>query len=189
MPQTIFIIRHAEKPGADETGGVDVTGSVDARSLTPRGWQRAGAWAEMLSPSLAQPALPRPTAIFASAPVGHHGDAAVNGGSKSRRPLETVTPLADKLGIEVDLRFSKGNESDLAQSLSGIDGVALVCWQHEAILDIANALDPAPEGLPEKWPGDRFNVIFKFSRADNASAWKFQQIVPKMLDGDVTSHI
>jgi hypothetical protein len=189
MTQTIFIIRHAEKPEADKDGAVDETGKPDVRSLTPRGWQRAGAWAEMFSPSLGEPALPRPTAIFASAPVARHGDAAGNGGGKSRRPLETVTPLAAKLGIQVDLRFSKGSESDLAQSLSGIDGVALVCWQHEAILNIANALDPAPEGLPAKWPGDRFNVVFEFSRADNASAWKFQQIVPKMLDGDVTSHI
>jgi hypothetical protein len=70
-----------------------------------------------------------------------------------------------------------------------MDGVVLVCWQHEAILDIANALDPTPEGLPAKWPGDRFNVIFKFSRAGDASAWTFQQIVPRMLDGDATSPI
>jgi hypothetical protein len=187
--QTIFIIRHAEKPEGDEATGVDAAGGSDPRSLTPRGWQRAGAWAELFAPSLAQPSLPRPTAIFASAPAGHHELGGDNGGSKSRRPLETITPLASKLGITVALEFSKGSESELAQAISGVDGVVLVCWQHEAILDIAKALRPTPTGLPEAWPGDRFNVIFKFSRTDNTTVWTFQQIVPQMLDGDLTNLI
>jgi hypothetical protein len=189
MTQTIFIIRHAEKPASDELGGVDKNGSADPRSLTPRGWQRAGAWAELWAPSLEKASLPQPTAIFASAPVGHHADAAGNGGSKSQRPLETVTPLAAKLGIEINLDFSKGRESDLARALSKMDGVTLVCWQHEAILDIANALDPRPGRLPARWPGDRFNLILKFSRPDSTSNWTFQQIVPRMLDEDSTSPI
>ena len=46
MPeQTILIIRHAEKPVAGRTYGVDETGAHDPRSLTPQGWLRAGAWA------------------------------------------------------------------------------------------------------------------------------------------------
>lgn len=128
---TILVIRHAEKPEAAGDNGIDATGAEDPESLTPRGWQRAGAWAELFAPSLGQqPALPKPTAIFASAPASHAEIAAAGGGSKSRRPLETITPLAAKLGIRIDLHFAKGAEADLAAAISAIKGVVLVCWQH-----------------------------------------------------------
>ena len=69
MPeQTILIIRHAEKPEPGGDSGVDHTGAPDPRSLTVRGWQRAGAWAELFVPALGQKsALPTPTAMFAAA--------------------------------------------------------------------------------------------------------------------------
>jgi hypothetical protein len=131
--------------------------------------------------------LPAPTAIFASAPVGHNE--ADQDGSKSRRPLETITPLAAKLGIAVNLSFAKGNEAALAQAICATDGVVLVCWQHEAIFTIAHELSRTLPGLPSVWPGDRFNVILKFMRTDEAAAWSSQQIVPRMLDGDSANPI
>ena len=132
---------------------------------------------------------PKPAAIFASAPASKAEIAAGNGGSKSRRPLETISLLAEKLDIDVDLRFSKGQEADLAATISGVDGVVLVCWQHEDIADIANALSPKPQGIPDKWPGDCFNVVFCFERPDSASPWSFRQIVPVMLKGDRSTPI
>src|SRR5258707_13707115 len=159
--QTILIIRHAEKPEPGGDNAVDGTGASDSKSLTPRGWQRAGVWAELFAPSLRRkPELPRPTAVFASAPAHHAEIAAGKGGSKSRRPLETVSPLSAKLEIHVDLRFGKGKEGDLAKAISTVDGVVLVCWQHEDIVDIATALAPDLKGMPTDWPGDCFNVIF-----------------------------
>jgi len=90
--QTILIIRHADKP---EPGGVDAVGVPDKRSLTPRGWQRAGIWTELFAPSFGQQSvLPKPAAIFASAPASKAEISAGNGGSKSRRPLETISALA-----------------------------------------------------------------------------------------------
>lgn len=129
--QTILIIRHADKPEPGGDGGVDSGGAPDAKSLTPKGWQRAGVWAELFAPSLErQAALLKPTAVFASAPASHAEMHAGEGGSKSRRPLETVTPLAAKLGIQVNQTFVKGREANLANAISGMDGVVLVCWQH-----------------------------------------------------------
>jgi hypothetical protein len=138
---------------------------------------------------LSAPPLPKPTALFASAPASHQEIAAGKAGSKSRRPLETISPLAEKLGMTVDLRFSKGQEADLATAISAIDGVVLVCWQHENIFAIASSLSPTPAGVPADWPGKRFNVIFRFDRPDAASAWSFQQLAPRMLDGDETELI
>ena len=186
--QTIMIIRHSEKPD-DLNNGVGASGALDSKSLTPRGWQRAGAWAELFSPAFGTSKLPEPTTIFASAPAGHQETAAGNGGSKSRRPLQTVTPLAEKLEIEINLEFAKGNEVELANALSATPGVTLVCWQHENIFEIANALTPTPSGVPNTWPSTCFNVIFRFDRPDGVSAWTFKQVVPVLLAGDDANHI
>src|SRR5258708_1434827 len=182
--QTILIIRHADKPIEGSEGGVDAAGLPDPRSLTPRGWQRAGAWAALLVPALivpapgAQPILPRPTAIFASA-LAKRPD----GGGRSRRPLETVIPMAARLGLEIDQSFTKGMESALAVAISNIDGVVLVSWQHEHIATIARALAPGAPNIPAAWPADRFNVLFRFDRDGPQFDWIFEQFSPVMVAG------
>jgi hypothetical protein len=184
--QTILIIRHAEKPVDGVESGVDASGLPDSRSLTPRGWQRAGAWTALLVPAQAapapgaQPILPRPTAIFASA-LAKRPD----GGGRSRRPLETVIPLAARLRLGIDQTFTKGMESELAAVISTIDGVVLVSWQHEHIATIARALAPRAE-VPGAWPADRFNLLFRLDRDGPQSDWTFEQISPVMLAGDTT---
>ena len=159
MPeQTILIIRHAEKPEPGGDSGVDSTGAPDPRSLTVRGWQRAGAWAELFVPAFGQKsALPTPTTLFASDPTGHHD-------SKSRRPEETITALAKKLDRAINLDFTKGQEDDLAVAIAEIHPVTLVCWEHEDIPAISRALAPDLQDIPVVWPGDRFNAIFRFRR-------------------------
>jgi hypothetical protein len=105
--------------------------------------------------------------------------------------LETLSPLAAKLkpSLQIDLTFHKGQEIDLAHQISTLEGTILVCWQHENILAIAQALKPVPLGLPSKWPGKRYNVIFRFDRAAEASTWTFQQLAPAMLADDPTDPI
>jgi hypothetical protein len=186
--QTIMIIRHAEKPVPDGADGVTAACSLDPESLVPPGWQRAGAWMELFAPSLGQPSvLPTPATIFASAPKHYVELAAGHGGSKSLRPLETISYLAAKLGLQVNLSFAKGNETGLAAALALIEGVVLVCWQHENIIAIANALTDGMQGIPAKWHDSRFNVVFKFDRADEALPWAFTQIVPLMMPGDIAA--
>jgi hypothetical protein len=188
--QTILIIRHAEKPDADGDSGVDSSGISDPKSLTPRGWQRAGAWAELFAPAFKENGvLPKPNALFASAPATHAELATAAGESKSRRPTETITPLATKSGLKIDLRFGKGNETDLAAALLEIEGVVLVCWQHENIAAIAQAISPTTRDIPTKWPGDRFNVIFSFTRPDSETPWTFRQFCPVMLAEDAADAI
>ena len=189
--QTILIIRHAEKPEPGGDGGVDIAGIPDAKSLTPRGWQRAGAWVQLFAPALLaqRSVLPTPSSIFASAPLDKREIERDDRGSRSRRPLDTVVSLASKIGVRIDQTFSKGQEVALAAAISSLHGVVLVCWQHESIVTIANALTPTPRGIPTEWTDDRFNVIFRFDRSSDASAWIFQQIVPVMLDGDSAREI
>jgi hypothetical protein len=53
MPTTVLLVQHAEKPLGDlPPFGVTEQGVVDTESLTPRGWQRAGALVGFLGTEL-----------------------------------------------------------------------------------------------------------------------------------------
>jgi hypothetical protein len=183
----ILLIRHAEKPTEPPlpiTAGIETSGTPDDESLTVRGWQRAGALAVLFGPD---GRLGQPKRIYASAaekfktPGGKVG-------SKSQRPLETVTPLAGKLGLTPIDTFTKSQEAVLAAELKTLGGTTLVCWQHEAIPANAVALLGKAESVPQRWPDDRFDVIWRF--VDNGSGkLTFDQIFQDLLKGDSSTPI
>ena len=88
---------------------------------------------------------------------------------KQSRPLQGKLPQ----GIQIQLDYGKGDEAELATAISALDGVVLVCWQHEDIATIANALIPPPLGVPSNWPKERFNVIFRFDRSGDGGNLDF----------------
>jgi len=181
--KTIFVIRHAEKPeGKDQ--GVDQKGKTDEESLIVRGWQRAGALAVFFG---SKEGLPAPDRIFAAAAEKHHDTSDGKVGSKSKRPTETVTPLAEKLGLSIDGTWSKGQEKELVQAVTALDGKTLVCWQHEAIPEIAGLILGSSKGVPSPWPGDRFDVVWRFT--SSGSAWTFDQVCQQVLAGDSSQPI
>lgn len=176
-PTRIMFIRHAEKPSvppSDDSGGNGVTllGKPDEESLTVRGWQRAGALATFFS---SQPAM-CPNIIFAAG-IGH--------GSKSERPEETVTPLAQLLDIFATKKFVTTDLKDQLQPLIGdvmsSEGIVLVSWQHEFIPKMVGLLPNAP-AVPQKWPGNRFDMVWVFDA--NESGWTFSQVPQMVLAGD-----
>src|SRR6516162_567774 len=114
MPTRVMIIRHGEKPLVKRQVpfGLTFDGQEDWESLTVRGWQRAGALADLFGPArgpLQDANLAVPNLIYASKPATTGSDPAdsdeVGEGSKSKRPLQTITPLASKLGIIPDQSF------------------------------------------------------------------------------------
>jgi len=141
----IMVIRHAEKP--DSTlNGVKESGEASKHDLIVRGWQRAGALVCFFAPTnglLQSAKLAQPEYLFASNPSDdgdQAGDAGSNGESKSHRPEETIKPLSEKLNVQIDLTWSKGQETEVAAAAQACDGVVLIAWQHEAIYKIANAI-------------------------------------------------
>jgi len=105
---TLLIIRHAEKPGEGFPGnGVTEAGENDDKSLVIRGWQRAGSWAALFGSARGGTDYPIPSMIYAATP----GDRPNHG--PSRRPAETVLPLAAKLGLKVNSEHAQGDEIDL----------------------------------------------------------------------------
>lgn len=175
-PAKILIVRHAEKPVGGEPLGLRADGRADPESLTVRGWQRAGALARFLAPldgRFAHPALARPTAILATR--SEQGEGA------SRRPKQTVRPLADLLGIALDHRFGKGEEAAAAAFALDLPGVVLVSWVHERIAPFVAAIPRAP-AVPQHWPEDRFDVVWVLD--PTADGWELTQVPQRLLAGD-----
>jgi hypothetical protein len=182
----IMLIRHAEKPNGSTTG-VRQSGDACARSLTVRGWQRAGALSSLFAPAcgpLQNDWLAKPKFIFASATV----DDPVGGNSRSRRSQETVMPLAELLGLHVNLGYSKGEEKRLAKAAQACDGPVLIAWQHENIGAIANYI-LGTSGAPSPWPPDRFDVIFVLDPNPLDGKYSLVQVPQCLLAGDSNSPI
>ena len=178
MADVTMLIRHAEKPlGDGPPFGVTDQGVVDRESLTPRGWQRAGALVALFGGATARPAaadLPVPTHLFASR-VGPQ--------SSSRRPMETLQPLADRLGLTIDTTVLKADIPGLAAAILAADGVALVSWEHHLIPSLIEALVGRPGIAPAVWPDDRFDVVWCLERSPGG-AFRFRQVAQMLLAGD-----
>ncbi len=102
--QSIFIIRHAEKPEEGETVPAFDENRL-AGALTLRGWQRAGAWAALLS--LGLDAYAAPELIYAPSPRSRRAD----GTKPSQRSYLTMLPLSRRLNRAVEARFAEGERT------------------------------------------------------------------------------
>ena len=179
-PTRIMVIRHAEKPVPDGAPGIALDGSPDEKSLSEAGWDRA----KRLVAYFSQPTVPgieRPDAIFAASPeVG------------SKRPAETVTPLANALWPppERARRFlttiPKDDVASLAAAIMAANGVVLVSWEH-LVLPAAVAALPNSPATPAKWPRDRFDVVWVLT--PEGGGWDFQQVPQLLCPGDQNSVI
>ena len=180
-----MIIRHAEKP-AGKVAGVDETGAISAHHLSVRGWQRAGALACLFAPAHG------PCKSAVSEACVHLclgcGNRSGAGDTRSRRSEETVTPLAQLIGLDINLNFSKGQEAAVAQAALACEGPVLVAWRHEGIPVIANWILGA-EVVPQNWPKDRFDVIFVFTLNPLDGTYRFMQVGQRVLAGDLGEEI
>lgn len=180
----IMIMRHAEKPAKDGAPfGVTLEGDRNKESLQPRGWQRAGALANLFAPTNGQvqnAALARPRFLYASKALRRKG---------SRRPMETITPLAEKLAIRINSRYERSNVEEVLEEVFSCRGVVLMCWQREYIPQIATHILGTEKGVPRLWPEDRFDVIWVFDLDRRSDSYKFRQIPQRLLMGDWTTPI
>jgi hypothetical protein len=177
----VIVIRHAEKPTSrPKRHGVAEDGTNDKESLTVRGWQHAGSLAAVFAAAGAHPkgaGIGRPAHIFAAG-VGKKrvkaGGKTVTVGSHSRRPLQTVTEMAARLGLEPVTAHTRGEEAALVADAIGRDGTVLICWQHEDIPAIGRAIAGDAAGVPDTWPDDRYDLVWIFDRT--GSGWTFRQL-------------
>lgn len=179
-----MLLRHAEKPAKDDAPyGVTRKGERSKESLEVRGWQRAGALTNLFVPAnhhSQHPALAQPQFLYASKPLRRKG---------SRRPIETITPLAEKLGIKINADFQRSQLVSMIADVFACKGVVLICWQREYIPDIAALILGKKKIAPSDWPEDRFDLIWVFDLHRASSTYKFHQVTQELLAGDSTKPI
>lgn len=175
-PSKIMLIRHAEKQPDDPPGpppyGIKANGKKKRYSLTVRGWQRSGA----LVPFFCSPKAPveTPGFVYAAAVTDDNDE------TKSRRPQETVTPLAQRLGIEINVSYTVGQEAQLATDIQSRSGVVLVAWEHKHIPLIVAGLKMSAPGA---WPDDRFDLVWILTA--ERGTYFFAAVNQSLLQGDV----
>lgn len=179
----IIVLRHAEKPDKDFAPyGVTRKGERSKESLQVRGWQRAGALIALFAPpnGIFMPSLSKPQFLFASKPLRHKG---------SRRPLQTIIPLSEKLGIKIDSEHPRYDIEKLLDEVYMCRGVVLICWQREYIPDIALKILDDRKIAPAEWPEDRYDVMWVFDLDRATGRYKFKQVPQRLLMGDTATPI
>lgn len=194
-PQQIYVIRHGEKPPGDVKNasdvsagppfGVDVDGNLNQYSLSPRGWQRSGALTALFSPAIApKMGLRTPTALYASG----YGDEAV---TKIHRPYETILGVSRRLDLPIQSPSLLGKEPAFAEAvLAGGAEVVLIAYEHDHIPALVQGFPTVDgTGIPAKWPGDRFDVIWTFTLNPVGGNYVFSQVPQQLLGGDADTVI
>lgn len=173
----VMIIRHGEKPDpSSPLPGVDINGNPAGNSsLTEVGWNRARRLVDLFDPpgGTVRPGLARPKLIYA---------AGANEGGSGERARETITPLAQRLGLPVNTSLGKGDEQVLAAQVAAQPGPTLICWQHGEIPAIAAAFGAVNPRPPAVWPDNRFDVVWTLTA--NGGGWDFAQVPELVLPGD-----
>lgn len=161
-----MIIRHGESHDAP---GVDPPNTSDKHSLDVKGWQRAGALARFFRPREGASDL-TPGTIFASR---------IAVGSESKRPQQTVAPLAALLELTVRADHTKTEPDALMAEVVGCDGTVLVAWEHSVIPKLVAALSKPPVGVPNEWPKHRYDLVWILDRTPDG--WRFHEIEQSVL--------
>jgi hypothetical protein len=192
-PTKIMIIRHAEKPPnpPNKKGPWDVQGngqSGGGKSLILPGWQRAGALNAFFAPYQSQHSnaeIATPDYIYAANPSG-----------ESQRPWETVTPLAAWLKYaqgtaQFNVSYNiGGGEQDLVTSVLALNGVVLICWEHDNIMpNIMGAINrQVPitnySSIPNPFP-DVFYLVWVLDLKDGSYTWT--SVSQNLMAGDKLS--
>ncbi|KAH7327306.1 putative phosphoglycerate mutase family protein [Rhexocercosporidium sp. MPI-PUGE-AT-0058] len=132
--QTVYLVRHGDKP-ADGGNG-----------LTAQGMQRAQ----------------RLRTVFGAISqyyIGYIIAEQPKPSGKRTRPLMTLQPVANDLGLTVNISCDRDDAECVADLVDGYSGAGniLICWEHDNLSDIVKAMG---DKSPPSYPDDAFNLIW-----------------------------
>jgi phosphohistidine phosphatase SixA len=138
----ILLMRHAEK--ADDPLNPN---------LSPVGRDRAQRLAQYVPGKVRQARF-----LFASAASKH-----------SVRPIQTLQPLSEKIGVQIDSTFADQDYEALAHKIlndPSYDGkLVVICWHHGNIPPLAHELKAKSGDYPNPWDPKVFNLMLQFDYA------------------------
>ena len=179
-PDVVMFIRHGEKPGDDgPPHGINHKGENDPHSLSVRGWTRAGALAALFAhaPYPTHPNVVMPKRIVATKATD---------GYKSKREVDTATPLAHRLALTVDQSFDHEQAAELSESILADGRSTLVVWHHGSVTDVIAKFPVAnTSDIPHRWPEDRFDLIWVLTKQPGETEYHFDVVAQQLLDGDL----
>ncbi|KAF9313290.1 hypothetical protein BG003_005442 [Podila horticola] len=131
---TIYLIRHGEKPSNGGTG------------LNSDGEKRAQCLRKVFGAS-------------SKYNIGLIMAQTYKPDGSRMRPYLTVKPLAKDLGLTVDTKCDRNDPKCVKKAVGKYTGSGnvLICWEHDALTDIAKTLG---DNTPPKYPDDVFGQIW-----------------------------
>lgn len=137
-PKRILVMRHAEKPSDPKCPDLSAAGRTRAERL-----------ADYVPATFGKPDF-----LFASALSKH-----------SARPIETITPLSQKIDVPIDTTFADQDYRALADDLlsqpSFAGKLVLVCWHHGNIPSLMLSLGAKPGTFRDPWDPTVFNLVLQ----------------------------
>ena len=155
---TVLLIRHAEKPAHGD-------------GLSPAGVARADAYVNYFENYSINSSAPiELTALFAAA-----------NSSSSHRPVLTLTPLSESLGLPIEAPYKDNDDKKLAELLQSTNHgqSILVCWHQGEMPDLIKALGADPKDvLPGgNWPEDEYGWVIQLQYDADGKVTNAQRIV------------
>lgn len=146
-PARLIVLRHAEKSGDRRDPHLSLTGRRRAEQLV--GYVPA---------TFGQP----------------HFLIAARTSNRSRRPVETLEPLAAALGLEVRAKFDDKDSARLIETLRDKQRhrgkLGVICWRHSGLPKVLQALGAAPGTFPTSWDDNDYTTIVDITFPGNGEA-------------------
>jgi phosphohistidine phosphatase SixA len=146
-PSRVILMRHADKPDDPEDEDLSEAGMARAEHLASYVPQTFG----------------KPDYIIATAHSKH-----------SNRPIETVKPLAEALGINFQHNIGDDDFEELVKEIFANPAyhgkTVVVCWHHGKLPAIAALLGAPAGSYPDPWPEDAYNIILDLRYDPNSGS-------------------
>ena len=165
-PARVILLRHAEKPPDESTVHLSKRGQSRARALVSLLEVRSVLGTNGPAAALFAPKFTR---------QGH-----------SRRPYETLEPMAEHLKQSVQMPYGPSDYAALAKHVlsdPGLDGKSvIICWIHNYLPGLAKALGVRPELA--RWKSSVYDRVWVITYEDHHAV--LADLPQKLLPGDST---
>ncbi len=144
-PSRVIVMRHAEKSGDKRDPHLSLAGRRRAEGLV-----------QYIPETFGQPQF-----LIAA-----------RTSSRSRRPVETLEPLAAALALEVRAKFNDTDSASLIGTLRGKKRyrgkLCVISWRHSELPALLAALGAPPDTFPKPWDETDYTTIIEVTYPGNS---------------------